>query len=69
MNDLERDLHELFEQRATAIDAPVLAPDAVLRRGRRRQVRTVAGGALASVLAIAVAVAAINVAGRPRPSP
>ena len=65
MNDLERDLHELFEQRATKVDAPVLAPDAVLRRGRRRQARTVAGSVIAGVLAIAVAVAAFGVVRRP----
>lgn len=65
MNDLERDLHELFEQRATNIDAPGLAPEQVLRRGRRRQIRTVAGSALAGALAIAVAVAAIGVVHRP----
>src|SRR4029079_13892957 len=69
MNDLERDLHELFEQRATKIDAPGLAPETVLRRGRRRQVRTAAAGALASVLAIAVTIAVINVASRPVASP
>ncbi len=65
MNDLERDLHELFEQRATKADAPVLAPEAVLRHGRRRQARTVAGSAIASLLAIAVAVAAFGVVRRP----
>ncbi len=69
MNDLERDLHELFEQRATKVDAPVLAPNAVLRRGRRRQARTVAGSAIAGVLAIAVAVAAIGVVRRPEKVP
>ena len=69
MNDLERDLHELFEQRATKVDAPVLAPEAVLRRGRRRQARTVAGSAIAGVLAIAVAVAAFGAARRPERVP
>ena len=40
MNDLERDLHELFDQRARDVDPAVLAPDAIIRRGHRRQART-----------------------------
>lgn len=65
MNDLERDLHELFERKARETDPSMLAPEGVLRRGRRRQVRTVATGAAASVLALAIVVAAVNVTRRP----
>ncbi len=60
MNDLERDLHELFDQRARDVDPEVLAPAAVIRRGHRRQARTAAGGVLAGVVAIAIAVAAVG---------
>jgi hypothetical protein len=60
MNDLDRDLRELFHDKAGSIDAAPAAPADVLRRGRRRQVRTVFASSLAAVavLAIAVAVAA-----------
>jgi hypothetical protein len=63
MNDLERDLRELFRDRAGSVDAPTLAPEPVLRRSRRRQVRTVAAGAAATaivLLAALVAIAAIH---------
>ncbi len=60
MNDLERDLHELFDQRARDVDPAGLAPESVLRRGRRRQARTVIGGALAGVVVLAVAMAAVG---------
>ena len=60
MNDLERDLHELFDQRVRDVDPAVLAPDAIIRRGHRRQARTAVGGVLAGVVAIAVALAAVG---------
>ena len=60
MNDLERDLHELFDQRSRDVDPAVLAPDAIIRRGHRRQARTAVGGVLAGVVVIAVAVAAVG---------
>ena len=60
MNDLERDLHELFDQRSRDVDPAVLAPDAIIRRGHRRQARTAVGGVLAGVVAIAVALAAVG---------
>ena len=65
MNDLERELKDLFHEHARGVDAPVLAPDAVLRRGRQRQVRTVIGGALASIVAIALVASAIGAVRRP----
>jgi len=65
MNDLERDLQHLFEQRARDVDPAGLAPEAIIRRGHRRQARTVVGGVLASVVAIAVAVAAVGSIDRP----
>src|SRR5262245_1852983 len=52
MNDLERDLKQLFDDRAARIDVSPLAPQPVLRRGRRRQVRTAVGGALAGIAVI-----------------
>ena len=60
MNDLERDLHELFDQRSRDVDPAVLAPAAVIRRGHRRQARTAVGGVLAGVVVIAIAVAAVG---------
>src|SRR3954447_1049478 len=60
MNDLEHDLRELFEQRASNVDVPGLAPKAVLHRGRRRQVGTVVTGVLACLVAAGVAAAAIG---------
>jgi hypothetical protein len=56
MNDTERDLRELFETKAReAGAAPRVTPE-VLRRGRRRQVGTVA---VAGITALAVAAAAV----------
>ena len=60
MNDLERDLHELFDQRARDVDPEVLAPEPVLRRGRRRQARTAAVGVIAGVAVLAVAFVAVG---------
>ena len=60
MNDLERDLHELFDERSRDVDPAVLAPDAIIRRGHRRQARTAVGGVLAGVVVIAIAVAAVG---------
>ncbi len=56
MNDTERDLRELFETKAReAGPAPRVTPE-ILRRGRRRQVGTVA---VAGITALAIAAAAI----------
>jgi hypothetical protein len=65
MNDLEHDLRELFEQRASDVDVPGLAPTTVLRRGRRRQVGTIATGVAACLVAVGVAAAAIGQARHP----
>jgi hypothetical protein len=65
MNDLERDLQELFERRAAGVDVPGLAPKPVLRRGRRRQIGAVVGGAIACLVALGVAAAAIGQARHP----
>src|SRR6478672_7556572 len=65
MNDLERDLKELFERRAARVDTPGLAPGTVLRRGRRRQVGTVVVGALACLVAVGVTAAAVGQARHP----
>jgi len=55
MNDLERDLKDLFDRKARAVDTTPAAPETVLRRGRRRQVGVVLGGALAGIVVLAVA--------------
>ncbi|MEX0984723.1 MAG: hypothetical protein WD096_06695 [Actinomycetota bacterium] len=55
MNDLDRELKDLFETKARSVDAGLVAPGAVLRRGRRRQIGIVAGGALGGVAALIVA--------------
>jgi hypothetical protein len=55
MNDLEHDLRDVFERHAGDIGSSTLAPDHVLRRGRRRQVTTSLGGAVAAVGGIAIA--------------
>ena len=65
MNDLERDLRALFDERARHMDTPTAAPERVLRRGRRREVRTVIAGVVASVLVVGLAVAATNLVRRP----
>jgi len=54
MNDLERDLTALFQQKAASVDPVPMAPDGVLRRGRRRQFGTVAGGLLGAVALVIV---------------
>ena len=60
MNDLERDLTSLFQEKAASVDPVPTAPEGVLRRGRRRQVRNVVGGVAG---AVAVVVIALLVAG------
>jgi hypothetical protein len=60
MNDLERDLRELFRDEAASVDAPTLAPEPVLRRTRRRQVRTVVAGAAATMIVLVGAVIAAD---------
>jgi len=65
MNDLEHDLRELFDQRASDVDVPGLAPATVLKRGRRRQVGTVVTGVLACLVALGVAAAAVGQARHP----
>ena len=70
MNDLDRDLRELFHDKAGSIDAAPAAPTDVLRRGRRRQVRTVFASSLAAVAALAIAVAvAARLTGGPNQIP
>ena len=70
MNDLDRDLRELFHDKAGSIDAAPAAPTEVLRRGRRRQVRTVFASSLAAVAALAIAVAvAARLTGGPNQIP
>lgn len=56
MNDLENDLRQVFERRAGDMGTSPEAPKQVLRRGRRRQVATTLGGAVAAIGAIALVV-------------
>src|SRR4051794_8790495 len=65
MNDLEHDLRELFEQRATDVDVPGLAPRSVLQRGRRRQVGTIVTSVVACLAALGIVAAAIGQARHP----
>lgn len=49
MNDLERDLKELFDRKLTELRVPPAAPPQVMRRTHRRQARTVVVGAVVAV--------------------
>ncbi|MGE5225965.1 MAG: hypothetical protein ACM3OO_03725 [Planctomycetaceae bacterium] len=70
MTDLEHELKELLHAKADHLGTPAAAPQEVLRRGRRRQARTVAGSALAGIVALAVAIAAVGAVTRaPAPQP
>ncbi len=78
MNETERDLRELFESKARDAGAAAPAPGEVLRRGRRRQVGTVAVGALTALAVTAAAVMGLqtitradtdSVPGGPRANP
>src|SRR3954452_23937108 len=60
MTDLEHDLRELFEQRASHVDVPGLAPKDVLRRSRRRQAGTVVAGLVACLIGLGVAAAGVG---------
>ncbi len=53
MSEVESELRELFERKASEVLAPVGAPAALLRRGRRRQIGNVALSAF-TVLAVVV---------------
>src|SRR5215212_2307999 len=60
MNDTERDLRELFESKAREAGAPVRVTADVLRRGRRRQVGTVAVGTFTALAVTAAAVVGLQ---------
>ena len=59
MNDVERELTEMFERREAGVRGPAFAPSraprALVRRARRRQLATVVGGALLMALAVVAA--------------
>jgi hypothetical protein len=65
MNDVEHDLRELFERKASSVGgvAPRL-PEPVRKRGRRRQLGTAFVGAVSAVAVVAVAIGALSVIGR-----
>jgi hypothetical protein len=56
MNDLERDLTQLFHEKADTITTAPRAPETLLRRGRRHQVATVLAGTLAGAALIVVVI-------------
>jgi hypothetical protein len=63
--DMERELRELFRERAgeapvATFNAPTVAPQEVLRRGRRHQVGTVLGSAAIVLVLIVGSVAGLN---------
>jgi len=63
--DIERELRELFREKAgeapvATFSAPTAAPQAVLRRGRRRQIGTVLGSAAIVLVLIVGSVAGLN---------
>jgi len=68
MNDVEHDLRELFHDRAGSLPVSALAPETVLRRGRRRQVSVVAAGTAMVVVVVAIAAGAIAIVGSGRTS-
>lgn len=71
--DIENELRELFRDKAgeAPLAAPASAPPQVLRRGRRRQLGTVAGSLAAVVVVIAGSVAGLQrlLADGPEPLP
>jgi hypothetical protein len=77
MNDTERDLRELFEAKAKDAGGAPPVTDEVLRRGRRRQVGTIAVAAVTALAVAAVAVVSLqaldradtSVPGGPRGNP
>lgn len=60
MNDIEHELRELFRERADAVVTGVAAPERVLRRGRRRQVWSVALVSLVSIALVGGSVAGLR---------
>jgi hypothetical protein len=70
MNDLERDLTSLFHDTADRLEVPGRPPQAVLRRGRRRQWGTALLGGLTVIAMVGVALAGFRViVGDPDPVP
>jgi hypothetical protein len=53
MNDLERELMKLLDEKVREVPAPSTAPERVLRHTRRRQLATVAAGGAAAILVVA----------------
>ena len=60
MNDLDRDLRELFHDKAGSVEMAPSAPADVLLRGRRRQIATVITGFVATAAAVLVTVVVIG---------
>ncbi|MGZ4151394.1 MAG: hypothetical protein ACXVP3_03010, partial [Actinomycetota bacterium] len=62
MNDIEHELRELLQERSGEASTTPLAPPEVLKRGRRRQVGTVAIGGATAILLIVASVAGFRIA-------
>jgi len=60
MNDLERDLTSLFQEKAASVEPVPTAPENVLRRGRRRQVRNLVGGVAGAVAVVVIALLVVG---------
>lgn len=60
MNDVERDLRELFEHKASEARVSVRAPAPVLKRGRRRQVGTVLVSSITLLVVVAASIAGMR---------
>jgi hypothetical protein len=60
MNDVERDLRELFEHKASQAHVSVRAPAPVLKRAGRRQVGTVVVSSLTLIAVVAVSIAGVR---------
>lgn len=69
MNDTERDLRELLESKAREAGAPAPVTHEILRRGRRRQLGTVAVAGLTSLAVAATAVMGLQALDRADTAP
>ena len=59
MNELERNVRDMFERHERDLDGAVFAPDRLVHRVRRRQIRNASVGVITAVALIAVASAAL----------
>jgi hypothetical protein len=60
MNDIDHDLRELFRERADRIITSPVAPERVIRRGRRRQLGTVVVSSVVALTVLAGSIAGLR---------